>query len=634
MSDQSYITPTKERPEVPQTASEANFPIIQGDRYEFVEVIGSGGGGTVYKAHDNVLNKPVAIKKLHASSSDDMAIRFQREARLIAALNHPNVMSARDFGLTPKNEPYLILDYVDGESLSHVIRRQGALDIEVALSLFLQLCSGLAHAHKNGVIHRDIKPGNVMLVQEVAQSGEQETVAKVVDFGLAKEVEGNQFLTKTNVTLGTPVYMPPEQSLGMEVDRRSDIYSFGILMFEALSGKPPFVADSPIELAEMHLKLKPPTLESLGAECSSELDQIIAKCLQKNPKDRFQSFEALEARLQKEFDIIESQTAEKNVEHKVLDIQAPPPSTDRRTIVLLVLYFVLAAVVIGGSVWLWLSQTEGELNHQLSGRKELSEAINTEDKFLPAGNDNPKNTTNDGGYIFPDANDRDVQDLLASGKPLKCLDVSETQLSSRTFELLARRKSLYSLAYMVVPINAENMQKVASIKSLSDLRIGATKEIDFKALSYLNELPKLKGLEICDVDLTDEAFDQLSKFKRIAYLDLSNCRGITAARLKKVASLKNLEHLKIPYSDVTDDGIKAIKGMNIWALWIRDCHRLTDKSLLDIADLKMLRVIDVTGNKQLAPLALWRLKEKKPKLIIHSNNEPDKKGADFIFDDK
>lgn len=146
MSDHSYVTPTRERPPARPFGAPA-FPVIQGNRYSFLEVIGTGGGGTVFKAQDNVLNKPVAIKQLHACADGQAAVRFQREARLVAVLKHNNVMSALDFGLTPNNQPYLVLDFVDGESLSQLIRREGAMPLSKAPNIFIQLSRGLSPSY-------------------------------------------------------------------------------------------------------------------------------------------------------------------------------------------------------------------------------------------------------------------------------------------------------------------------------------------------------------------------------------------------------------------------------------------------------------------------------------------------------
>lgn len=639
MSDQSYITPTKERPVVPQTAGNANFPVIQGNRYEFVEVIGSGGGGTVFKAHDTVLNKPVAIKKLHASSTDDAAIRFQREARLIAALKHKNVMSALDFGLTPTNEPYLILDYVHGESLSQLIRRDGQMLVEQCLPIFIQLCCGLAHAHKNGVIHRDIKPSNVMLVQEAdVQNSVVETIAKIVDFGLAKDVEESQFLTKTNVTLGTPIYMSPEQTRGHQVDRRTDIYSFGVLMFESLSGEPPFSSETQIELANMHLNEQAPSLESRGVECSPELESIIAKCLNKNPKDRFQSFELLQTSLQQELDAIQL----KNSEPNSLGISSTETSIDSqfkeiKTSLMLVLYFLLAAVFIGGLLWLLLCHADVEPAGKLRHSADFGSALSSKGKVLPdkAKIDiYSKSANNDGSWIFLDASDKDVRKLLKSDSDITFLDVTETNLKKSTFDLMAKRASIDTLAYRSNPINADSMQNIARVKSLTDVRLGTTKQVDFKALSYLNTIPGLTQLELSDVALTEEAFDQFASLKSLESLDLSHCTGITARGLSKLAVSKRLINLKMPYSDVTDDGIKAIRGSRIKALWLCNCKELTNRCLEDVREIKSLAILDVTNDKNIKPDRLYIFHEKRPDVQIYNGEtDPNKKKIDLGIDD-
>lgn len=274
-------------------------------RYNVLSLLGEGGAGAVYLARDSILDKVVAVKKLHNTASQSQAVRFHREAKVLATLNHANIMSALDFGLTEKQEPYLVLDYVKGESLSSWLEQNGPMAIDPALSLFIELADGLAHAHKKGVVHRDIKPSNIMLVED--EKSDQRT-GRIVDFGLAREMEGNQELTRPGVGLGTPKYMPPEQIQGLQTDERSDIYSFGCLMFEVLTGTPVFSADSQLAMMSLHLNDPPATVAARLSEMEMDfnpediagLDKIITRSLSKSADDRFRDASALLMALQEE----------------------------------------------------------------------------------------------------------------------------------------------------------------------------------------------------------------------------------------------------------------------------------------------------------------------------------------------
>src|SRR5579885_840846 len=209
-------------------------------RYELNARLGAGGMGAVYKGYDHVLEKTIGVKMLLPSLKKEAAIRFHNEAKACAKLEHPNILKVLDFGQTPKGDFYLIMDYIEGRSLADVIKTSGPLEVGTALDVFCQICSGLQHAHSRGVLHRDVKPSNVMLAQEAGGNYQ----VKVVDFGIAKLKSDEQKLTTTGVRIGSPLYMSPEQARGEEVDHRSDIYSMGCLMFAALTGAPPICGES------------------------------------------------------------------------------------------------------------------------------------------------------------------------------------------------------------------------------------------------------------------------------------------------------------------------------------------------------------------------------------------------------
>jgi serine/threonine protein kinase len=225
--------------------------------------------------------------------------RFQREAQAASALNHPNVITIYDLGTAPDGKPYIVMDYLDGQSLDERIESVGMLPLESVLNMFIQVCGALNAAHDAGIIHRDIKPSNIMLT-----TGKSETdVVKVVDFGLAKMLEpgeDNHKLTKTGEVFGTLLYMSPEQCLGHPLDPRTDIYSVGCTMYEALIGVPIFRANSPFELMSKHINTMP---EPFGAvaphiDCPLAVEAIVMKTLAKNRDERHQTIGELQKELE------------------------------------------------------------------------------------------------------------------------------------------------------------------------------------------------------------------------------------------------------------------------------------------------------------------------------------------------
>ncbi|MFF3542801.1 protein kinase [Streptomyces platensis] len=255
-----------------------------GQRYELVEQLGHGGMGTVYRAVDHRLRRTVAVKTLSAelAMQPEFLIRFQREAHAAAALNHPGVATVHDVGEDSGGgaaEPYLVMEYVAGRTLSQVLG-DGPLTVAQAVDITGQVLAALDHSHRHAIVHRDIKPANVMLTASGA--------VKVVDFGIAKALsEVATRLTGTGVAVGTPAYLAPEQINGAETDHRTDLYAVGCLLYELLTGRPPYTGDSPFSVMHQHLAAEPVPPSRLRPELPPAVDAVIARALHKRREDRF-----------------------------------------------------------------------------------------------------------------------------------------------------------------------------------------------------------------------------------------------------------------------------------------------------------------------------------------------------------
>jgi serine/threonine-protein kinase len=255
-------------------------------RYQVIEPIAEGAMGSVYRGERLKLGRAVAIKIMHHELPDELASRqrFEREAKLMALLEHPNCVSVIDFGVHDE-KPFLVMDLVRGTSLIEVMEKTGRLEIPRSVEIIKQVLSGLAHAHELGIVHRDIKPANIM-ISEKAGYGQQ---VRILDFGLARLTESSTKLT-TGIVVGTPNYMAPEQCKGSDIDARTDLYACGVMLFEMLTGRKPFIADDPIQVVRKHLLEKPPTLASVEPNVDfGKLEEVIAKALSKAPADRYDS---------------------------------------------------------------------------------------------------------------------------------------------------------------------------------------------------------------------------------------------------------------------------------------------------------------------------------------------------------
>ncbi len=251
------------------------------NRYKIIKSIGEGGMANVYLAWDTILEREVAVKILRGDLADDEKFvrRFQREANSASSLRHPNIVEMYDVG-EDNGKYFIVMEYVNGKTLKSLIKKRGALNLNEAIDIMLQLTSGIACAHDSYIIHRDIKPQNVLILEDGR--------VKITDFGIAMALNSNE-LTQTNSVMGSVHYLPPEQASGSGSTIKSDIYSLGILMFELLTGKVPFKGDNAVEIAIKHMKDQIPSVVEINNSIPQSVENIIIRACAKNPKNRYDS---------------------------------------------------------------------------------------------------------------------------------------------------------------------------------------------------------------------------------------------------------------------------------------------------------------------------------------------------------
>ncbi len=256
------------------------------ERYHVTSHIARGGMADVYEGQDTLLNRKVAIKVLHSQFSSDEAFvkRFRREAQAAANLTHPNIVGIYDWGQA-QGTYFIVMEIVDGRSLRDVLRSEGALLPRRALEIAAETAAALSIAHQAGLVHRDVKPGNILLAKD--------GTVKVTDFGIARAWDDSQELTKTGAVIGTATYFSPEQAQGAAADARSDVDSLGVVLYETLTGRPPFTGESPMAVAFQHVSAEAPPASSLNPDVSESLDAVVTKALRKDPAGRYQSAEEM-----------------------------------------------------------------------------------------------------------------------------------------------------------------------------------------------------------------------------------------------------------------------------------------------------------------------------------------------------
>jgi eukaryotic-like serine/threonine-protein kinase len=345
---------------------------VLADRYELEELVGTGGMSSVFRAHDRLLDRKVALKILHQqySGDDDYVERFKREARSVAALSHPNVVTVIDRG-EHEDRQFIVFEYVEGENLKRLIERRGPAPVPNALELAIQIARGLAFAHQQGLIHRDVKPQNVLL------NGDGR--AKVTDFGIARSLNVQRGMTQTGTVLGTSDYIAPEQAQGQRVDEHTDVYSLGVVVYELLTGEVPFPGENFVAVAMRHINEEPPSVREKRPDVPVRVDEAVRRAMAKRPEDRFPTMDAFCAEL--EACLAELQAAGTQVARPAVRRQHRPRFSAWPLIVALV---VLAGAVAVGAVLILRNGNGGSPSGGTSGGAVHLRAITAYD---PIGGD-------------------------------------------------------------------------------------------------------------------------------------------------------------------------------------------------------------------------------------------------------
>lgn len=607
-------------------------------RYKVLKVVGQGGAGEVFKVKDTVLDKIVAIKTLHSSASANEILRFQREAQLAGALNHPNVMGVIDFGLTDQSEPYIVLNFVEGESLATRLKRSGAIPVGEALKLFLQIAAGLTHAHNRSIIHRDIKPSNVMLVQE-----DDQVVAQIVDFGLAKIEQEQQRLTAPGGGIGTPTFMSPEQITGLEIDHRADIYSFGCLMFQVLTGQPPFPGDTALDTMQFHMTQPPPLLREKSHQPFTETMQaIVSRCLEKDPADRFQNVEEITELLKAEIERLDVA----DVVISPIVTESKPVLSKREKAMIATALFLLAGLI----ALLLPSITKNEVMPKVNDSnlntliiKVSGENINSRSSV--EGTKNGGNAPSGSGpsaravtraeakkyFVYTPSKSTWTADFETTDEILRLFakDLSRTKLMN--FELSASNvtaRGLDALADCHIemlhfrdhPINGDFFEAISKIKNLRYVDVGETADVDLSSMSLLNQLPEFRGFGMHAVTLTQEMLDTIASVKNLRRLDLSGTTNSSELDWSVFKQLKLVREIKLDHVQLTDRQLAVLTETCAQRLGLK-CVKVSDEIvplLLAMPSLRCMEIMD--SRKFISRDAIRKLRKKEKFLMLYDNN--------------
>lgn len=493
------------------------------NKFEILQRIGAGGMGIVYKAENLVLRRIVCLKILSpAANTASAVIRFQNEAKILGKLKHSGIADVYDVGITESGLAYIALEFIDGITLQTFIESEEKLPLSQIIQIFWELADALTHAHQIGVIHRDIKPGNIMLVKTEADCFSP----VLLDFGIAKydtTDDTEQGLTAKGAIIGSPLYMSPEQCAGRAVSTKSDQYSLGCVFFELLTGEPPFRGDTALDTMQMHIEEPAPSLrlEKLGEtdeqlQLASRLNHVISKMLSKEPPDRFSNMQELAVVLSSLRDDAIEVEAEKPVEEKV-EYYDYKRFLNKKSIAA---WSVLTIVVFFGFV----ATTNWKSIERESRRIDIPDVLVAEPVHTNV-------TATTGQVRFVDADDNFMRSL-ETRKDLSRVNIEHTDVTDEGL------KSLFPSKFV-----------------LRDLKLTGTA---VRTLKYIPELRNLYMLDIGATDVDDDALKNVVKLDNLMVLNIEDCRLLTDDCLKSIEKLKSIRQVRLARTKLSQSAVLAL----------------------------------------------------------------------------
>jgi len=619
------------------------------DRYTVLCKLGQGGMGRVFKAHDRILDRDVAVKLLNRELCDNhFVLRFQQEARAASQLKHPSILCVLDFGLLSSRQPYMVMEWVDGESLQQRIEREGSVNVAEALHITLQLAEGMNHAHEKGIIHRDLKPANIMLTK--TDQGEK---ALILDFGIAKieRDRGEGMLTLTGQIVGSPTCISPEQARGELLDRRTDIYALGCVLYWMITGSPPYQGDSALATINMHLTEPIPSVsEHSAAHLPETLERIIEKMLAKSAKDRFATMAEVKRAVESIcFEPIQTSlsaepTKADNKERSTVF------STRQRWLIAVAAFLLCASGVVAGIVWT-LSATKKNTATEIARKKMTKSSVLDDNMLTYAPKNIPKDVfsntfaeargLNEEDYIVLD--EQATSAFLERGLKEKArafhVRAYGTKITPQMLDLLEKHHRINQLRFQRTSISVESLNRICSFRHLEELKF-VNQTLSTSTLSRLKNNSNLINIQIYNSNLQDADLREILACKHLRVLELNGNEDFSYEQRRLIANLKDLTILHFDHANLDDRDLNwissirtletlslndngpfsktALKKLNgLEKLEELDLQRtgMNIQTMSTLSSLPNLKVLDVSGNKNVNSAGV-RFFNRRPQMKI------------------
>lgn len=548
-----------------------HFPV---ERYKPLSKLGEGAYGHVYLCRDRLLGKKVAVKTLR-SLTGDQYLAFQTEARATSQLDHPAIATLLDFGPTDCGEPYMVLEYFEGMTLKRYVARYGLLTLPQVKQVFTALADALQHAHRNGVLHRDLKPTNFLIAR--AEDGALDL--RLIDFGIAKMQQVAPQAVQSNTMVGTPAYMAPDVAVGNPYDIRSEVYSLGCVIFETLTGEPPLLGETAMETIALHATVPAPRVSEFEPGCPEELEKVVARCLEKNPDLRYQSMDELKEALEEltEIEPADEEPAE------VVPKQVQDPMT-LRVAVIAVISSIIVLGITALAVWapplVHIKSKAAEKSVQLDV---LANGYVAPKKPTQFTDDDIKSLVGQGYDRFSFARTNiDGHGLLSLTKTperVVGLSLSSSKIKHSNLRFLNRFPDLQSLDLGNLELRNSDLENITKIRSLRDLSLAGNLEVGDLGLGVIaTSYPDLASLSLAFTSVTDEGMVHLLRLQHLKELNLA---GLAIHdRAVEYLSVLPLQRLDLSDTVVGDEGLRELtKCKTLKSLSLVHTTNVTDSGL-------------------------------------------------------